>query len=920
MEPRDEVAALARAIADRLPVDWQSLQSSGDEVVCGTARQLKVIANIAALHREAAGGGVRDRAWGAFRIVNYVGHGSYGDVYRAIGTRLDREVALKLLRAAGAPVGELGAEVLEEARLLARVRHPNVVTIHGADRIDGRVGLWMEFIEGRTLERILQEDGLLSPSNVASVCLDVCRALQAVHDADLLHRDIKAQNVMREAGGRHVLMDFGAGRHAATGGLGDITGTPLCIAPEVLEGAPASSRSDIYSVGVLLFHLATGRYPVEGRNLDELRARHQAGERVELRSLRPQLTGALVDVIQRALKKEPSERFDSAQEMADVAARIVSPQPVVRRRTTGAFVAAVLALAVAGAAPEWLINNHGETTTGLRTRLLWDDAVDLSGTTSANGRLLSFVDWSTGELGVRDLLTGQSRVLPIPDEARKGLTSRTPISPDGEWVAYTWEKSLPASAGSGRAVELGITSTRGEAVVSLTRWPPRYAEPFGWSPDSRSIAVMMATRDASAIEIVPLDGGAPRRVVSLDDEADALAFSPDGGWLAFHSVGPTPAVFVVRADGSSVKPVSIANATALLAWTHDGRLLFTREREEATELFAVPMVDGRAAGEPAKIETVGDMGRLMPMTVAPGRGMPALGFAAPGTLIHGRVRLATDAVTVSIDPTTGAVGPERVGRAIAAYGLFGLAGGIRYAPDGARVLYTVTQGSVLIQESDGRTRTVVPQLDAIGRIEWAPDGRSLIVGGRRDATELGVYRVDLGSGAASLLMPGPRRPWAFGIAPDGQTLYYSRSGEPEAIIARDLRTGVERTVGATARTIAQLRVSPDGRLLVVVTFPTVEIVDLASGRVVRTINRSANGRFWGADWSPDAKHVFATVGYGDSQPWSELWRIPVDGGDPVRHRLAAPARGGWMRADGREFSVMRWEERNQVWSLEHFLP
>jgi Tol biopolymer transport system component len=486
-------------------------------------------------------------------------------------------------------------------------------------------------------------------------------------------------------------------------------------------------------------------------------------------------------------------------------------------------------------------------------------------------------------------------------------------------VAYTWEKSLPAAAGTDSAVELGIVSTRGDTAVSLARGPPRYAEPLGWSPDGRSIAVMMSAGDGSAIEIVPIDGGTPRRVLSLDDEADALTFSPDGAWLAFHVGGQTATVFVARADGSTMKPVSIANATTLLAWTGDGRLLFTREREGATEVFAVAVTEGHAAGEPTKIEKVGDMGRLVPMTLAPGRGLPALGFTAAGTLIYGRVHVSTDVVTVSIDPTTGAIGPEQAGRAVAAYGLFGLAGGTRYAPHGSRVLYTVTHGSVLIQEPDGHTRTVVPRMDAVGRMEWAPDGGSLIVAGRRNATERGVYRVDLETGAASLLVPGPRRPWAFDIAPDGKTFYYGRTGEPDTILARDLRTGAERIVGTTARTISQLRVSRDGRVLVVVTFPAVEIVDLASGRVVRTINPSANGRFWGADLSPDAQHVFATVVYEDTQPRSEIWRIPVGGGDPVRHRLAAPARGGWIRADGREFSVMRWEERNQVWSLEQFL-
>src|SRR5207244_2811767 len=107
--------------------------------------------------------------------------------------------------------GSGGASVIDEGRLLARIRHPNVVTVHGADRIDGRVGLWMEYIHGRTLERSLAEQGPFSAPEAGEIGIQVCRALAAVHQAGLLHRDIKAQNVMREDGGRLVLMDFGAG-------------------------------------------------------------------------------------------------------------------------------------------------------------------------------------------------------------------------------------------------------------------------------------------------------------------------------------------------------------------------------------------------------------------------------------------------------------------------------------------------------------------------------------------------------------------------------------------------------------------------------------------------------------------------------------------------------------------------------------
>ena len=150
-------------------------------------------------------------------MLERVGEGAFGEVYRAWDTRLDREVALKLLRRQDWSHAGDASAVIDEGRMLAQVRHPNVVTVHGADRIAGRVGLWMEFIHGRTLEQLLHERGPFGAGEATLIGLDVCRALSAVHRAGLLHRDIKAQNVMREDGGRIVLMDFGTGLEHTSG-------------------------------------------------------------------------------------------------------------------------------------------------------------------------------------------------------------------------------------------------------------------------------------------------------------------------------------------------------------------------------------------------------------------------------------------------------------------------------------------------------------------------------------------------------------------------------------------------------------------------------------------------------------------------------------------------------------------------------
>ena len=146
--------------------------------------------------------------------------------------------------------------------------------MYGADEHDGRVGLWTEFVRGESLDAVGRSaHGPLGAREAALVGLDVCRALAAVHGAGLVHRDVKAQNVMREAGGRIVLMDFGTGAEIA-GAHARLAGTPLYLAPEIFAGEPATSlQSDIYSVGVLLFYLVTGAFPGDGRIDGPARAR-----------------------------------------------------------------------------------------------------------------------------------------------------------------------------------------------------------------------------------------------------------------------------------------------------------------------------------------------------------------------------------------------------------------------------------------------------------------------------------------------------------------------------------------------------------------------------------------------------------------------------------------------------------------------
>jgi len=347
-EPIDpELERSAEAVADQDRPDWEAEAPRRPELRRAVTG-LRVMARLANAHFEArrafrldvepamepAAGdtdpSLRQPAfqWGFLRALDRIGEGSFGEVWRAWDPSLEREVALKLRRLS--PVPEGGPPLartsdpatrhwLDEARRLASVRHANVLTVYGAAEHEGRAGLWTELVRGESVEERLRREGPFALKEVARIGRDLCHALVVVHAANLVHGDIKAANVMLEPdpGGaspaRVVLMDFGAAHVTAGAGRRNVgrvgsTGTPLVMAPEVLGAGPASEASDVYSVGALLFRMATGRYPVEAGSMEALREQHARGERLDLSSLRPGVPSGFARLVHQALARDPSER------------------------------------------------------------------------------------------------------------------------------------------------------------------------------------------------------------------------------------------------------------------------------------------------------------------------------------------------------------------------------------------------------------------------------------------------------------------------------------------------------------------------------------------------------------------------------------------------------------------------------------
>lgn len=330
------------ALANGEPVDWAALAARlSSETDRELLENLRVVAAIGSVHgcvdehsvepsvpkvmagppvSKAQVGDSSGEVWGRYQLIEVVGEGNFGTVHRAWDPHLERELAIKILHR-GTADARIKERLLREGKQLARVRDANVVSIHDVEEHDDRCGLCMEFVDGQTLEDVLRSRGTLNPREAVLVGQDVCRGLASAHGAGLVHRDVKARNIMRDRTGRIVLMDFGAGREVEelerANSEWNLAGTPLYMAPEVLAGHRATYASDLYSVGVLLYYLVTGKYPVTARTLKEIRTAHMFGSRVPISHRRTDLPPSFVKVVERALTANPGQRYQSAAEMLD---------------------------------------------------------------------------------------------------------------------------------------------------------------------------------------------------------------------------------------------------------------------------------------------------------------------------------------------------------------------------------------------------------------------------------------------------------------------------------------------------------------------------------------------------------------------------------------------------------------------------
>jgi eukaryotic-like serine/threonine-protein kinase len=261
---------------------------------------------------------------GRYRIEALAGVGGIGIVYRARDERLGVPVALKVLRAERSGDPRVIRRLEQEIVLARQVTHRNVVRIHDLGEAGELSFLTMDFVEGRSLKQILEDEGPLDAARASAIARDLAEALAAAHQEGVVHRDLKPANVLIAADGRAMVTDFGVARSLAGAGLtraGSIIGTPHYLAPEQARGQEVDGRADIYALGLMMFEMLTGVLPFRGETLEELLAQRVTGGLCRLEALPPGTPGWLREIIVRCLAADPAQRYPDAAELAtDLAA------------------------------------------------------------------------------------------------------------------------------------------------------------------------------------------------------------------------------------------------------------------------------------------------------------------------------------------------------------------------------------------------------------------------------------------------------------------------------------------------------------------------------------------------------------------------------------------------------------------------
>jgi len=745
-----------------------------------------------------------------YQILDILGQGGMGSVYKARDTQLDRIVAIKVLTPDKVANSERKIRFVQEAKAASALNHPNIVTIYDIGSADGVDFIVMEYIAGRTLEKAIPRDGL-KPADVLKYGIQICDALARSHNAGIVHRDLKPGNIMVSDDGRIKLVDFGLAKlsdlHDATDAdltrpasptteEGSILGTVCYMSPEQAEARRTDARSDIFSFGAVLYEMATGHRAFLGRSKISTLAAILQGEPQPAAELHAGLPRDLTRVIERCLRKDPAWRYQSAADLkitlcdlqhdlesgaAQQAAAAVAaaPQSAALLRKRAIHWVPLLGLGLAlGAAAAWLLMNGGSRSAsyGPVMPLTTYAGVQSEPALSPDGKQVAF-SWvgehqDNFDIYVQMVETG-SKLRLTTDPAQDRAPS---WSPDGQRIAFVREDAVYLISALGGVERKLAQLPRHSLFASLTN-PTSIA----WSPDGRFLAINRAQDPGPSILVVSTESG-EYNAVSKPPTGNYLenspAFSPDGGTLAYLRARDTYARTVVLQEmnsdgtprGREREITSYDRRIEQLAWQPDGKglILAIRTMGERSGLFRIlrsgeltPLgFDSGILIWPSLSRTGNRLAyqkREVDTNIYRMDGPGAEGGARPYEDCH--VRMIVDSTAADREPAL--------------------------SPDGRRLAFTSDRlgyYEVYVADADGRQQGPVTHMGptALGSPRWSPDSQTIVFD-RYENGYSNIYTIGAEGGKPRRVTNDTFRDIRPSFSRDGQWIYFSsnRSGSME---------------------------------------------------------------------------------------------------------------------------------------------
>src|SRR5258706_6671766 len=499
-----------------------------------------------------------------YRIIRPLGRGGMGEVYAAEDTKLNRAVALKPLPQITAADPERLSRFQREAKAIAALNHPNIVTIYAVEEADGVPFLTMELVEGKALDALIPRGGVKLCA-LLDLAVPLADAISAAHQRGIVHRDLKPTNIMVGTDGRLKVLDFGLAKltqetvtpAAETATIEQLTarhsviGTAAYMSPEQAEGRTVDHRSDIFSLGVLLYEMATGTRPFRGESAMSILSAVVKDTPATAVDVNPGVPFELDRIIRRCLAKDPARRYQSAVDLRNDLEELAhatpsGARPIARRRATlGLAAVATVAVALAGGIALW----RGYTTE-------------------------------------RPPIATFTKLTSMP--GREWFPS---LSPDGKWIAYGAE-----SEGN---FDIFLQSTSGSNPVNLTKDSTADDDMPAFSPDGERIA-FRSSREGGGIFVMGRTGEAVRRVTRVGFNP---SWSPDGAELAYTTtpmdINPqnsegTGELWVVGAAGGEPRRIFEGDAIQPSWSPHHRRIAFARRLGNGvrTDIWTIPLTGG----------------------------------------------------------------------------------------------------------------------------------------------------------------------------------------------------------------------------------------------------------------------------------------------------------------------------------------